>query len=212
MSVGNRQTGIALVGVLVALALTSCGADTPPALQDVSGGDADSALASPPPAEVPDPWSVTIPRIGAHSTLVPLGLTEANELEVPPVDQPLQAGWYAGADPVFDGDEYKPGEVGPAIIAGHVDGVIDGVKGQPGVFARLSELAPGDEVLVDRADTSRLRFVVTAIQKHAKDKFPSAQVYGETEKPELRLITCGGAFDRAAGHYADNWVVFAELA
>jgi sortase (surface protein transpeptidase) len=164
------------------------------------------------PAVTPDPSTVTIPKIGAHSTLVPLGLTAESELDVPPVTEPLQAGWYAGADPAADGDEYKPGDVGPAVIAGHVDGIIGGRKGQPGIFARLAELAPGDEVLVDRVDGSQLTFVVAQVQRYAKAEFPSLAVYGDTGSPELRLITCGGDFDRTSGHYIDNTVVFAELA
>jgi sortase (surface protein transpeptidase) len=198
---------VLIVGVLLVGGCSVVAPDvSPPA-------GASTTSSAPAPAEAPDPWSVTIPKIGAHSTLVPLGLNDKSELEVPPLDQPGQAGWYAGADPVFDGDEHKPGEPGPAVIAGHVDGYgPDGRKGFPGVFHRLSELAPGDEVLVDLADASRLRFVVTGVQKVAKDSFPSEQVYGPTTQPELRLITCGGDFDRASGHYVDNWVVFAALA
>jgi hypothetical protein len=171
----------------------------------------DAELDGPPPV-IPDPLSITIPKIDARSTLVPLGLTEASELDVPPVTEPMQAGWYAGADPAVDGDEYKPGAVGPAVIAGHVDGVVDGRKGQPGIFHQLHDLTVGDEVLVDRVDGSQLRFVVTHVQRFAKDEFPSLAVYGDTGRPELRLITCGGAFNRSTGHYLDNWVVFAELA
>jgi sortase (surface protein transpeptidase) len=201
---------VRLLALIVGVLLVG-GCSTPSTDGPVSSAGA-TASSAPAPA-TPDPWSITIPKIESHSTLIPLGLTEKAELEVPPIDQPMQAGWYAGADPAFDGDEIKPGDTGPAVIAGHVDGIgPDGRKGSPGIFARLSELAPGDEVLIDRADASRLRFVVTAVQRHAKEQFPSQQVYGPTTQPELRLITCGGAFDRGAGHYVDNWVVWAVLA
>jgi sortase (surface protein transpeptidase) len=165
----------------------------------------------PVPAVVPT--EITIPAIDARSTLVPLGLDPATgELVPTPTDQPMQAGYYAGPDPAFEGDEVLPGEVGPAVIAGHVDGEIGGRKGQPGIFYRLHELRPGDEVFVTRDGASTLRFLVDRLERYPKDAFPTSRVYGNTTGPELRLITCGGEFDHGEGHYRDNWVVYARLA
>jgi hypothetical protein len=169
-----------------------------------------------PPA--PNPASISIPIIDARSSLVPLGLTDTDCpaeppcLQTPPVDQPMQAGWYAGKDPEFNGDEWQPGEPGPAVIAGHVDGIVNGEKGHPGIFARLGELKPDNEVFVELDNGVSLRFVVTRVGKYGKTAFPTEEVYGETGAPELRLITCGGAFDRSRGHYQDNIVVWAALA
>jgi len=196
---------------LAVLALTSCGSEAPPGSQDVPAGGAESAPASS-AADTPLPWAVEIPKLGVRSTLIPLGLTEARELEVPPVTDPMQAGYYAGERRSEVGDEVLPGQVGSAVIAGHVDGIVDGRKGQPGIFHRLHELTPGDEVLVEQADGNTLRFVVTAVQRYAKDAFPSARVYERNDKPRLNLITCGGEFDRSSGHYRDNVVVETELA
>jgi hypothetical protein len=202
---------IRFVTLLVgALLIGGCSTPGPSVLPGSSTGA--TASSAPTAIEAPDPASITVPKIDAHSTLIPLGLDDTGALAVPPVEQPMQASWYAGMDPVFDGDEYDPGEVGPAVIAGHVDGVIDGRKGQPGIFHRLSELVPGDEVLIERKDGVTLRFVVYAVERHAKDAFPSDRVYAPTVEPELRLITCGGAFDRGSGHYVDNWVIFAKVA
>lgn len=165
---------------------------------------------------VVDPTAVGIAKIGAWSTLVPLGLTDqdcpdvAPCLDTPPIEAPMQAGWYAGADPAVSGDEYQPGEPGPAVIAGHVDG-----NGKPGIFQKLPQLAPGDKITVERNDPDRpqppLVFVVTEVGTYGKNAFPTERVYGATERPELRLITCGGSFDAASGHYRDNVVVWAEL-
>lgn len=172
------------------------------------------------PVTVVNPTAVGIPKLGAWSTLIPLGLTEHDCpadtpcLQPPPADQPMQAGWYAGADPRIpegDGDEYQPGEPGPAVIAGHVNGS----GGQDGIFAKLHELAPGDQIVVERNDESTpqppLTFVVDAVASFPKNQFPTEDVYGSTDTPELRLITCGGEFDRGAGHYRDNVVVWASL-
>lgn len=186
----------ALLAVLL-LALAGCG--TTPDLP-VTAAAASSAATS---AVVAAPTAVTIPAIGARSTLIPLKLDAKGALTAPDVHQPLQAGWYAAG--------VVPGEAGPGVLAGHVDGEIGGRKGQPGIFYRLHELKAGDEVLVDRTDDSTVTFRVTRVERYAKAAFPTAAVYGDTAGPELRLITCGGAFQRAERSYRDNVVVYAVL-
>ncbi|MER6663373.1 class F sortase [Amycolatopsis japonica] len=145
-----------------------------------------------------DPVSIDVPKIEAKSSLIPLGLNADNTIEVPPVTQPLQAGWYVNGP--------TPGEVGPSVILGHVDG-----NKQKGIFFRLKELAPGDKVTVARKDGTTAEFAVTKVERVAKDKFPTDAVYGDTAEPELRLITCGGVFDKASRNYLDNIIVFARL-
>lgn len=144
-----------------------------------------------------DPTHVRIPKIGVDSTLVPLGLNKDGTLQVPPLSQPMQAGWYQLGP--------TPGEVGPAVIAGHVDG-----GGRKGIFYDLKRLAPGDNVDVDREDGTTAHFRVNHVSEVPKNAFPTDSVYGDTETPELRLITCGGAFDRGAHSYVDNIIVFAD--
>lgn len=143
------------------------------------------------------PVRVRVPSIGVDSALVELGLDGAGALE-PPADFD-RAGWYTGSA--------APGEIGPSVIAGHVDSYSG-----PAVFVRLGDLAPGDDVLVDRADGTTVRFTVTDTQRHPKDDFPTEEVYGPTVQPVLRLITCGGEFDRDRRSYRDNVVVTAVLA
>ncbi|MGW4483652.1 class F sortase [Amycolatopsis sp. NPDC004368] len=144
------------------------------------------------------PVSLDIPKIGARSTLVPLGLNADNTVQVPPLSTPLQAGWY----------EYSPtpGERGPAVVLGHVDG-----NKHEGIFFRLKDMAPGDDVSIARADGTTAHFVVTRVDQVPKDVFPSDAVYGDTPDSELRLITCGGVFDRSAHNYVDNVIVYARL-
>lgn len=150
------------------------------------------------PMRKSDPVSVEIPKIGARSTLTKLGLNKDGTVQVPPVSQPMQAGWYSKGP--------TPGEKGPAVILGHIDGAK-----KPGIFYKLRELKPGDEILVKRADGSTAKFVVQRSEQVPKTDFPTDEVYGNTSNPELRLITCGGSFDRAAGSYRDNTIVFATL-
>jgi LPXTG-site transpeptidase (sortase) family protein len=145
-----------------------------------------------------EPTEISIPRIGARSTLVPLGLNADETIQVPPVSTPMQAGWYTNAP--------TPGEIGPAVILGHVDGTK-----KPGIFFRLKEMAAGDEILVSREDGVTARFVVDRVEHVAKKDFPTDQVYGDTTDAELRLITCGGVFDRDARSYVDNIIVFATF-
>ena len=147
-------------------------------------------------AELPPPSRVRIPAIGVDSPLESLDVDQAGALKGP-VDY-AKAGWYAGG--------IAPGEVGPAVIAGHVDST----RG-PAVFYRLRDLKAGDEIEVARGD-QWVRFRVVASEKYPKNKFPTDRVYRPTPVPELRLITCGGTFDRSRRSYEDNIVVYAVAA
>jgi sortase (surface protein transpeptidase) len=137
---------------------------------------------------------ILIPAIGVEAPLMPLGLAAEGTLEVPQ-DWGV-AGWFTGGP--------FPGEPGPAVVAGHVDSTVG-----PAVFYRLPELRPGDVIVVWRNGDVRSRFRVTSLKWFPKSAFPTQSVYGSVASPALRLITCGGAFDRSTGHYVDNLVVFA---
>ena len=141
------------------------------------------------------PVRVRIAAIGVDSGLMDLGLRADGSLEVPPSGFP--AGWYTQGP--------TPGELGPAIIAGHVDW-----KG-PGVFYNLHNLKPGDQVIVTHADGSKPTFRITRVANYSKDQFPTKLVYGNIDHAGLRLITCGGPFNSQSGHYEDNIVAFAHL-
>jgi hypothetical protein len=140
------------------------------------------------------PAALIIPAIGVQTRLIRLGRTAAGALQVPPTT--AVAGWYTGSP--------RPGELGAAVIAGHVDSLLG-----PGVFFRLRLLRPRDLILVRRADRSFAAFRVTAVRQSLKTRFPTAAVYGPAPVAELRLVTCGGTFDYATGHYLSNVIVFA---
>lgn len=188
--------------LLLALLLGACSSSAAPVADEATpapfsaGGLQDPAAPDEPAVDRGAPTRVQIPSIGVDSTLEQLGLGDGGRLDAP-TDWDL-AGWYA--------DGIVPGEVGPAIIAGHIDSPT-----APAVFARLGELAPGDEVIVTMTDGSDQTFVVSDSTQSAKAEFPSAAVYSNVPAPELRLITCGGTFDSSTGHYLDNLIVFAEL-
>ena len=148
------------------------------------------------PMHAAAPVRLQVPSIGVDSTLVDLGLQADGTLEVP--EGAFPAGWYTGAP--------TPGEVGPAIIAGHVDWA-----GQPGVFFDLGDLSPGDAIVITREDGSTARFSVTRVERFDKSEFPTQEVYGDLDTAGLRLITCGGAFDQQTRSYRENVVIFAEL-
>jgi hypothetical protein len=200
-----------ILGALCLATITAAGCSAPgvPASSVLPVAPAPAAPI-PVPSQSPPTW-LHIPAIGAESSLIPVVLNADDQIDVSELET-LQAAWYGGRDPDIVADDPLPGEIGvPAAIVGHVDGPIDGVKGQPGVFHRLSELKPGDEALIEREDGSRARFLVYQVDQYAKAAFPTDDVYAPTETPELRLITCGGAFGTArAGHYDDNTVVRAR--
>ena len=145
-------------------------------------------------AQVSLPVTLTIPSIGVQTSLIHLGLTADGTLQVP--QSTAVAGWYTGSP--------RPGAVGSAVIAGHIDS-----RTGPGIFFRLSSLRPGDRVYVRRADGTLAVFRVTAVRQFPKDSFPTSAVYGPVPDPEVRLITCGGTFDPQLGSYLSNTIVYA---
>jgi LPXTG-site transpeptidase (sortase) family protein len=156
--------------------------------------------ASAPPAPAALPLSLRIPALDVSSELITLGLNPDGTLEVPqPGPDYDKAAWFDGSP--------RPGDIGPAVIEGHVDSAANG----PSVFYSLGALAAGDRIEVMRVDGSTVSFSVDDVRVVPKDDFPTLEVYGNTGGPELRLITCGGPFDNSAGHYEDNVVVFASL-
>jgi hypothetical protein len=146
-----------------------------------------------------EPTHLDIPAIGVSSGLLELGQNLDGTVQVPPLARDSKAGWYRYSP--------TPGERGPAVLLGHVDSAAYG----PGVFFKLGALRPGDTVTVTRADHTAATFRVTRVTSVPKDRFPTLDVYGNTDDAELRLITCGGSFDPKARSYRDNIVVYAVL-
>ena len=144
---------------------------------------------------VPRPVSLVIPAIGVRTSLIKLGRTAQGTLQVP--TSTSVAGWYTASP--------RPGEIGSAIIAGHIDSYAG-----PGVFFRLRLLRPGNLVYVRRSDGTLAVFRVYAEHMYVKTRFPTQQVYGPEPDAELHLITCGGVFDSATGHYLSNVVVYSS--
>ncbi|WP_167166457.1 class F sortase [Saccharomonospora amisosensis] len=192
-----RRGGTVVAALLLALTSAGCGSSEKPA--PPAERSAPTSVPVTKPYDKLRPTKVSIPKIGANSSLLAVAVNTKGEIAVPPAENPMQAAWYR-LSPV-------PGETGPAIVLGHVDG-----GGEPGIFNRLHELAAGDEILVERSDGERLRFVVDHSLQVPKEEFPTEAVYGNTDKPQLRLITCGGVFDRAEHSYEDNVIVYANLA
>jgi hypothetical protein len=146
------------------------------------------------------PVSVEIPAIGVDSTLLHLGVNADGSIQVPSlVTSANDAAWYKYSA--------APGQVGASVIEGHVDSY----RG-PAVFYRLGALRPGDVIEVELSDGITAIFRVTGVREYLKSNFPAEAIYGATDYAALRLITCGGAFDYATGHYLSSTVVFASLA
>jgi sortase (surface protein transpeptidase) len=138
------------------------------------------------------PVSLRVGELGVTAPVVAVATDDAGELDVP--DDAETVGWFApGA---------VPGGSGSAVLAAHVDH-----GGRPGVFARLADLRRGDTVTVDMDDGSALRFSVRSSVRYERDALPTAELFGQHGAPVLTLVTCGGAFDHARGHYTHNTVV-----
>lgn len=148
------------------------------------------------PKVVASPVSLTIPIIGVSTKMITLGLAGGGTIQVPPLTEAGVAGWYTGSP--------RPGAIGSAIILGHID-----TQSGAAVFYRLHQLVKGNDIYIKRADGTTAEFRVTAKQSYPKDHFPTEDVYGPVPDAEVRLITCGGTFDYATGHYLNNIVIYA---
>jgi sortase (surface protein transpeptidase) len=144
------------------------------------------------------PVQIQIDSINVRATVDQIGLAPDGTLEEQSLSRSKYAAWYRLGP--------APGQVGPAVITGHVD-----TKSTLGVFFNLSRLRPGDRVVITRADGRTVSFSVDSLASFPKSNFPTQLVYGATDYPALRLVTCGGSFDRRAGSYRENVVVFAHL-
>jgi sortase (surface protein transpeptidase) len=204
-----RSPTARLAGVAVALTLVLgpvlSGCSTPargataarPAASTPTAAAADSFRSPRTHRTVAVPVRIRIPAAGVNSVLDRLGRAADGTIALP--SRPERAGWYAEGP--------RPGQPGPAVIIGHVDW-----DHGPAVFFHLDELRPGDRVYVDRADGSTGRFRVTGTFRVPKVRFPTDLVYAPTLEVSLRLVTCGGSFDRATRNYRDNVIVFAAPA
>ncbi|MEV4250438.1 class F sortase [Streptosporangium canum] len=144
------------------------------------------------------PVRVVIPRLGVNAPIRSVGLDKQGAIEVPPVTNPNLVGWYRSGP--------TAGEAGPAIMLGHKD-----TKSGSAVFSRLDEIRNGDVIEVHRKDGIVAVFTVGGLEQAEKAVFPTQRVYGESPNPQLHLITCGGTYDRATGHYTDNVIAYATM-
>ena len=145
------------------------------------------------PASGPSIARLIIPAIGVRAPLIKLGLNSDETLQVP--SKPDVTGWWAGGA--------RPGGEGAAVIVGHIDSL-----GGPAVFHDLGNLRNGDRVTIVNKRGTRSTYVVTGQTRVPKNAFPTDEVYADTKKRLLRLITCTGEFNEARGHYQDNLIVF----
>jgi sortase (surface protein transpeptidase) len=198
------RTSVAVAALSAALAgLTGCGGGEPETHHRAAAPTVTATASAAPvvaaPTAVPQhvgrPTRVTIPAIGVDERLYGVGLKSDGAMETPDFGD---AGWYDRGP--------RPGAPGPAVLVAHVHG-----PGGDDVFARLHDLEPGDRVTVRRTDGSST-FVVDTVERARKERLPYERIWGATDQPVLRLITCGGKPDPVTRVYPDNTIVYAHLA
>ncbi|MDX3325765.1 class F sortase, partial [Streptomyces sp. ME02-6979-3A] len=160
-----------------------------------------SASATKAPLGLPpsDPKRISIKSIAVDAPFTPLSIGSSGQLDAPPANDANLAGWFK--------DGATPGERGTSVVAGHVD-----TKTGPAVFLLLSTLKAGNTVDITREDGVVATFKVDSVETFSKADFPNERVYDDTGSAQLRLITCGGVYDKKKKDYEDNVVVFAHLA
>jgi hypothetical protein len=198
-----RLAGLAgtalLLGGAAAIGVAALAQQHAPSPASAAAGTVGPAAAKPPSLRRSAPVSVAIPDIGVRSPLLRLGLNPNGSMQVPDISTSAdEAAWYKYS--------VTPGQIGTAVIEGHVDSQVG-----PAVFYRLGALRPDDHIDVSLADGMTAVFRVTGVREYTKVDFPTEMIYGPTNYASLRLVTCGGTFDYATGHYLSSVVVFASL-
>jgi Sortase domain len=193
-------TGVSLiVGGALAILVAVLAQQHAPAPAPSAAGKIGPSSAKGPRLHHSPPVSVTIPAIGVQSNLLDLGRNEDGTMQVPDLyTQASEAAWYKYS--------VTPGQIGTSVIEGHVDSY----QG-PAVFFRLGALKPGNHIDVTLTDGITAVFRVTGVREYGKTNYPANIIYGSSDYAALRVITCGGAFDPATGHYLNSIVVFASL-
>lgn len=205
-----HRVRLLLATALLSAALTGCGSATTPAAPDATAAAGETAappdvtptaVPAPPATAAPlsasEPVRVRIPAADVDtSPVLKLGLAADGTVEVPSVADAGKIGWYTKG--------VTPGETGPAVLIGH----FDTARG-PAVLKDVSKVRPGDEITVSRADGGAAVFRVRELEQVDKKAFPTDKVYGDTARPELRVITCGGRI--TDGHRPDNVILYADL-
>ncbi|WP_438292062.1 class F sortase [Streptomyces sp. HUAS TT7] len=195
-----RSAAAALFVLAAGVSAAGCGSDPaeptpPPNVSAASSAPAAPRAATALPAS--EPVRVRIPAAGVDTgPVLDLGLAADGTVEVPSVADADKIGWYDKG--------VTPGQTGPAVLIGH----FDTVKG-PAVLKNVSKVKVGDLVSVARADGKTAEFKVRALEQVDKSTFPTQKVYGNTDRPELRIITCGG--ELTGGHRPDNIILYADL-
>jgi hypothetical protein len=201
---GRRAMGVAAGLVLLAgLTVTGCGTGEPATGgQGSSGGPAGQAAKAKPKdlsLGPSNPVKISIGKIGVNAPVGQLDLLDNGRIQEPPLSRPNLTGWYKNGA--------APGEIGPAVILGHVDS-----KRGPAVFYKARTLKKGDTIEVTRKDGKVAVFTVERLKQVPKAKFPGQEIYAaQLDHAALRLVTCGGSFDKRTGHYVNNVIVYARM-
>ncbi|MFC5000350.1 class F sortase [Dactylosporangium cerinum] len=182
-------SGVSLIGA-------GYGTPAPPPVVESS---ASTGLGSSAHAPASPPVGLSIAAISIDAPVERVDVDRDGTLIPPSLRQASRVGWYERGP--------TPGETGNAVLVGHVDTANSG----PAVFYLLGKLKPGDLVGVTRKDGSTVTFAVDGVRLYPKHAFPADLVYGPADRPQLRLVTCGGTFDRATSTYSGNTVITATM-
>lgn len=200
---GGRVLTFAAWSVLV-LGLWLWGREITGVPSPLAGQAGAAAVPGLPAAHVPlaaaAPARVDVPSIGIQAPVVARDLDAQGAIDPPPYEQPGSVGWWRGGA--------QPGAAGTALMVGHVD-----TKSKPAVFYGLSSAQPGEKVRVVRSDGSVAEFTIEDVRVHERAGFDPDKAYGPRVegRAELRLVTCGGTYDKKTRQYTANVVVSAYL-
>ncbi len=142
------------------------------------------------------PKTLIIPKLNINTPIESVGITASGDMAVP--EKSADVGWYKFGT--------LPGQVGSAVIAGHLDDFL----GLPAIFSKLSTLSVDDDVYVLLENGTTLHFKVTGAKTYPYTG-DTKEVFESSEGTHLNLITCNGSWLKDARNYDKRLVVFTEL-
>ncbi len=171
-----------------------------PGFGNASSSNASSsagAVVLPPASDTSQPVRLIIPSLSINANVQYVGVTKTGALGVP--NNFTDVAWYKYGT--------VPGQVGSAVMDGHVDNAIS----LPGVFKHLDQIKVGDDVEVETASSTTLHFVVTDVESYQYQNLPLERIFNTSGGEYLTLITCGGTWDEVVKSYDHRLVVYTKF-
>lgn len=143
------------------------------------------------------PTRLRIPALNIDAKVQQTGLTKSGAMGTP--SNFTDVAWYKYGP--------APGQVGSAVIDGHVDNGLS----LAGVFKHLGDIKTDDDVYVTMQSGTQLHFKVSDIEIYPYKDAPSDLIFNRADTVRLNLVTCDGTWVKGDKTYNERLVVYTTL-